>query len=92
MMTPAPRARIAPGGVTYIYIIIYIYTVYLPTCVLSQPLVNSTRLAGCLKAPLSTTLVAQPMRWAVYLVENTTEMGGYESGYGTTKYAVEIYL
>ena len=37
-------------------------------------------------------LGAQPMRWAVYLVENTTEMGGYESGYGTTKYAVEIYL
>ncbi len=34
--------------------------------VLSQPLVTSTRLAGCLKAPLSTTLVAQPMRWAVY--------------------------
>lgn len=24
-------------------------------------------LAGCLKAPLSTTLVAQPMRWAVPL-------------------------
>ena len=28
---------------------------------------SNSRLAGCLKAPLSTTLVAQPMRWAVYL-------------------------
>ena len=43
-----------------------LFTMCLPICVLSQPLVTSTRLAGCLKAPLSTTLVAQPMRWAVY--------------------------
>ena len=60
----------------------------LPICVSSQPLVTSTRLAGCLKAPLSTTLVAQPMRWAVYR-KRKHDGDGSRRGYGTTRILVK---
>ena len=73
----------------------FLGAMYLPICVLSTNLwwIRYTRLAGCLKAPLSTTLVAQPMRWAVYRKrKHDGKKGGYcKGGYGSTKISVKIW-